>query len=383
MLAPEIDVPVEWRPDTTVTVRVSEASGRPMIYTLAVVDEGLLGLTSFETPDLHDHFYSKEALGVSTWDIFDDVAGAYAAELERLLALGGDDAVEIQEQERSRFPPVVRFLGPFALGRGERRTHSVNLPEYIGQVRAMVVAGRDGAYGSASESVFVRQPLSLLATVPRVVGPGEEIAVPVALFAMEEGIEQATVTVDASAQFEVVGSASETVSFGGAEEQMARLRLRAGERPRPGRPALRRRGGRAHRQLGDRAPDPQPEPGDHPSGADPDRARRAVEHRCGSARDPRDQFGDPRGDAASASQSGSAPGIPDALPARVPGADCLCRLPPAVPAPAGAPGRGGPNRRRGECTGGHRPRAGLSEPRRAVSPTGRAGTRPAAPARGG
>ena len=234
VLAPEIDVPVEWRPDTTVTVRVSEASGQPMIYTLAVVDEGLLGLTSFETPDLHDHFYSKEALGVSTWDIFDDVAGAYAAELERLLALGGDDAVEIKEQERSRFPPVVRFLGPFALGRGERRTHSVNLPEYIGQVRVMVVAGRDGAYGSASESVFVRQPLSLLATVPRVVGPGEEIAVPVALFAMEEGIEQATVTVDASAQFEVVGSASETVSFGGAEEQMARLRLRAGERPGQG-----------------------------------------------------------------------------------------------------------------------------------------------------
>ena len=234
VLGPEIDVPVEWRPDTTVAVRVSEASGRPMTYTLAVVDEGLLGLTSFQTPELHDHFYSKEALGVSTWDIFDDVAGAYAAELERLLALGGDDAVEIQEQERSRFPPVVRFLGPFALGRGERRTHFVDIPEYIGQVRVMVVAGRNGAYGSASESVFVRQPLSLLATVPRVVGPGEEIAVPVSLFAMEEGIEEAVVTVDAGAQFEVVGSASETVSFGGAEEQMARLRLRAGERPGQG-----------------------------------------------------------------------------------------------------------------------------------------------------
>lgn len=235
VLRPRIAVPGEWRPDTTVTVRVSEAAGRPMTYTLAVVDEGLLGLTSFETPDLHDRFYSKEALGVATWDIFDEVAGAYAAELERLLALGGDDAVgEIQEQERSRFPPVVRFLGPFTLRRGGRAAHSVDLPEYIGQVRVMVVAGRGGAYGSASEQVFVRQPLALLATAPRVVGPGEEFTVPVSLFAMDDGIGLATVTVDAGTRFEVVGSASETVAFDGAEERMARLRIRAGDRPGQG-----------------------------------------------------------------------------------------------------------------------------------------------------
>lgn len=231
VLRPRIEVPEEWRPDTTVTVRVAEASGRPMTYTLAVVDEGLLGLTSFETPDLHGHFYGREALGVTTWDLFDEVAGAYGGELERLLALGGDDAVRIQEQDRSRFPPVVRFLGPFSLGRGRRRTHAVDLPEYIGQVRVMVVAGQGGAYGSASEPVFVRQPLSILATVPRVVGPGEEIAVPVALFAMEEGIRQATVSVDAGPRFEVVGSAAATVDFAGADEQVARLRLRAGDRP--------------------------------------------------------------------------------------------------------------------------------------------------------
>ncbi|MDE2875643.1 MAG: MG2 domain-containing protein [Gemmatimonadota bacterium] len=234
VLRPEIGVPEEWRPDTTVTVRVSEASGRPMTYTLAVVDEGLLGLTGFRTPDLHGRFYRKEALGVSTWDIFDEVAGAYAAELERLLALGGDDAVEIREQDRSRFPPVVRFMGPFTLGRGAWREHSVDLPEYIGQVRVMVVAGHEGAYGSASEQVFVRQPLSLLATVPRVVGPGEEIAVPVSLFAMEDGIEEATVTLGVEGPFDVVGSASQTITFDGADERMARLHIRTGDRPGQG-----------------------------------------------------------------------------------------------------------------------------------------------------
>lgn len=234
VLRPEIGVPAEWRPDTTVTVQVSEASGRPMTYTLAVVDEGLLGLTSFQTPDLHDHFFAREALGVSTWDIFDEVAGAYGGELERLLALGGDDAELEPDEERSRFPPVVRFMGPFRLGRGATATHSVEIPEYLGQVRVMVVAGRDGAYGSASESVFVRQPLSILATLPRVVGPGEEIAVPVTLFAMQDGVGEATVTVDPGARFQVVGTSSETVAFDGVGERMARLQLRAGDAPGQG-----------------------------------------------------------------------------------------------------------------------------------------------------
>ena len=56
---------------------MSETAGRAMNYTLAVVDEGLLGLTSFRTPNLHAEFYKREALGVSTWDLFDEVAGAY------------------------------------------------------------------------------------------------------------------------------------------------------------------------------------------------------------------------------------------------------------------------------------------------------------------
>ena len=78
-----------------------------------IVDEGLLGLTSFQTPDLHGFFYKKEALGVTTWDLFDDVVGAYGGELERLLALGGgEDRAPLKEQdEKRRFPPVVRFLG--------------------------------------------------------------------------------------------------------------------------------------------------------------------------------------------------------------------------------------------------------------------------------
>lgn len=227
-LTPIIDAADEWRPDRQVPVTVSEASGRPMTYTLAVVDEGLLALTNFETPDLHQHFYQKERLGVRTWDVFDHVVGAYGGALERLLALGGGGAEELEEAEPSRYPPVVRYMGPFDLEAGETNEHSVDLPQYIGAVRVMAVAGRDGAYGRADKSVFVREPLSLLATLPRVVGPEEEITLPVSLFAMTEDVRDATVRVETDDHFEVVGSPSATVEFDAPGEEMAFLRLRVG-----------------------------------------------------------------------------------------------------------------------------------------------------------
>ena len=54
------------RPETTTTIKVSEKTKKPMTYTLAIVDEGLLDLTNFKTPDPWNHFNAREALGVKT-----------------------------------------------------------------------------------------------------------------------------------------------------------------------------------------------------------------------------------------------------------------------------------------------------------------------------
>ncbi len=227
-ITPKLKVAEEWRPETEVMVEVSEEKGRAMTYTLAVVDEGLLGLTNHKTPNLHDHFYKKEALGVMTWDLFDEVTGAYGGELERLLSLGGGDEADDAKKgrEKKRFPPVVKFLGAFELGAGENKKHKLSLPQYVGAVRVMVVAGQQGAYGSADKSVFVRQPLSMLATLPRVIGPDEELLVPVSLFAMDKDIKEATVTIETNDLLDVIGNKSSKVQFNGQEEQMAFLKLK-------------------------------------------------------------------------------------------------------------------------------------------------------------
>jgi alpha-2-macroglobulin len=208
-----------------------------MTYTLAVVDEGLLSLTGFKTPDLHKEFFRREALGVRTWDLFDEVVGAYGGDLERLLALGGSDTVaaEAANQQQSRFPPVAQVLGPFELKAGETQTQAITLPRYIGAVRVMVVAGSNGskpaAFGSVEKSVYVRQPLMILPTMPRVAGPNEEITVPVSVFAMNDSVRNVTLSVTPDRMFDVVGDASTKITFTRIDEKLGLLKLRAAGRP--------------------------------------------------------------------------------------------------------------------------------------------------------
>jgi len=234
-ITPVLDLPEVFAPNETATFSVREASGRAMTYTVAIVDNGLLGLTRFRTPDPWHHFYQRQALGVTTWDVYDDVAGAYGAVLDRLLAVGGDGegvaaeeeagAPEPGESRAKRFPPMVRFLGPFTLAAGETRAHEVDIPQYLGSVRAMVVAGHKGAFGHTEADVYVRKPLMVLPTLPRVVGPEELIDLPVAVFALEDHIKDVTVTVKVTGPVALDGPAEQRVTFSRPGDATVRFRL--------------------------------------------------------------------------------------------------------------------------------------------------------------
>ncbi len=230
-LYPVVEAPEEFAPEETATVEVSEKSGRPMTYTVAVVDEGLLGLTRFATPNPWHHFFKREMLGVKTWDLYDQVAGAFGGVLEQLLAVGGDaDAGPAGKKKANRFPPVVRFLGPFELAPGAHASHQVDIPRYIGQVRVMVVAGHQGAYGAAEQSVFVRKPLMVLGTLPRVVSTRETVRLPVSVFALDEKIQHVDVTAKVSGPLSPVQGTQTGLDFDAIGDRLAFFELKAGDR---------------------------------------------------------------------------------------------------------------------------------------------------------
>ncbi|MCK9399444.1 MAG: MG2 domain-containing protein [Bacteroidales bacterium] len=230
VLKPVISMPGELKPEEDFTVKVSEKDGKPMTFTIAMVDEGLLDLTRFKTPDPHSIFYAREALGVKTWDVFDLVLGAYGGRLEKVLAIGGDeDAINAKDKKAQRFVPVVRYAGPFSLKKGEQKDINLHMPNYIGSVRTMVIAGKDGAYGQAEQTTPVRKALMVLVTLPRVLGPDEEVELPVSVFAMDEKIKNVRIEVESNDLVTLVGS-SKDLSFSQIGEQMAYFKMKVNEK---------------------------------------------------------------------------------------------------------------------------------------------------------
>ncbi|GJQ06907.1 membrane protein [Capnocytophaga cynodegmi] len=228
-LNPVIQMADVLRPKQKTTVKISEKSGKPMTYTLAIVEDGLLNLTRFKTPDPWNKFFSKTALGVKTWDVYNDVVGAYGGTVNQAFSIGGDeDLGGADAQKANRFKPFVIVKGPYNLKKGNTNVHDVEIPNYIGSARVMVVASdvAKNAFGSAEKKdIPVVSPLSLLGSLPRKAVPGERITLPVTVFAMEKSVRNATISVETNTHFKIVGNKSQSLQFDSAGEKMAYFEL--------------------------------------------------------------------------------------------------------------------------------------------------------------
>lgn len=225
-LKPVISMPDVLKPKKTFTVKVSETHGKKMTYSIAVVDDGLLDLTRFKTPSPWQHFYAKEALSVKTWDMYKYIMGAFTGKMSGLLALGGDEYLNNEGGAKAnRFKPVVKFLGPFELSAKGKNTHKIQMPNYVGSVRTMVIAKNGSAYGSTEKTTAVKMPLMVLATLPRVVSPGEKVALPVTVFAMDKKIKDVSVTVETGNLLLNKDQTTKTIHFSQEGDQVVNFDL--------------------------------------------------------------------------------------------------------------------------------------------------------------
>ena len=223
-LSPEITMPNVLRPEQEFTVKVTEKNGQKMTYTLAIVEDGLLDLTRFKTPNPWDYFYKKTSLGVKTWDIYDDVIGAYGSSINQVFSIGGDEDLGAGAiKKANRFKPVIIFQGPFTLEAGKTAQHKLQLPKYIGSVRVMLVASNatEKAFGATEKTVKVNSPLMILGSLPRRVVPEEKVTLPVTVFATENSIKKVSIRVKTDNKFKIVSSSVQELNFNAIGEQVA------------------------------------------------------------------------------------------------------------------------------------------------------------------
>lgn len=182
-----IDAPALVRPQSSFEAQVAvvdaqtsrSAQGELFVW---AVDEGVLALTDFATPDPWMFFYGPRRLGVSTADFYSELMPDLVA--RAASAPGGGEsgaARRLSPVAAERVKPVVLWKGLVRTDASGRARVSFNVPSYAGRLRVMAVAGSGPCFGAGQASVIVRGPIVVEQHMPRFLSPGDEAAAPIVL----------------------------------------------------------------------------------------------------------------------------------------------------------------------------------------------------------
>ena len=210
----DIRMPELLRPSKPFTVEVQSVADS-VEFTIAVVDEGLLALTNFRTPDPWRYFFQKQRLGVHTSDLFNHIIGAGKGDPFKTFAIGGDFDREQAEpsRKRRRFPPVSMFAGPLTTDASGYARVQFIMPNYVGAVRTMVVGAQGRSFGHFEKTTEVKDDLMVMSSLPRIIGPGDRFEVPVTAFALIDSLDDIEVSIEVQGPLDIVGEARKGVSF--------------------------------------------------------------------------------------------------------------------------------------------------------------------------
>lgn len=162
------------------TIRVKTASHAQV--TVAVVDEGILQLKNFKTPDPYGFFYQKRALEVGSHDLY---ALLYPELSLRSASSVGGDGYDLERRvnplSNGRVKLVALWSGILETDGNGEASFPVDIPQFSGDLRVMAVAYKDNAFGSANSNMKVADPIVISTGVPRFLSPGDQVELPVNL----------------------------------------------------------------------------------------------------------------------------------------------------------------------------------------------------------
>ncbi|WP_266362563.1 alpha-2-macroglobulin family protein [Tellurirhabdus rosea] len=197
--------------------------------TVAVVDEGILQLKNFQTPDIHGYFYQKKALEITSHDLY----GFLFPELSLTGAssFGGDGynlGKRINPLSNGRVRLVTFWSGILKANGSGEATFDIAIPPFSGDLRIMAVAYKGRAFGSASRNMKVADPIVISTGVPRFLSPNDSLTLPVTISNTTKA--PATVTAALSVKGALVaGSSSQKLVIPAGREVRATFGLRAKE----------------------------------------------------------------------------------------------------------------------------------------------------------
>ncbi len=216
------------RSRTKQQVRVKAAPGS--FVTLAAVDNGVLQVSGFETPDPYAHFYAKKALGVNSFDIYPLLFPELKATLS---STGGDGNLSMDKRVNPMPAKRVKLVSYWS---GIRKTNGngeaefdFEVPQFSGEIRLMAVAYKDNKFGSQATTMTVADPLVLSSSLPRFMSPGDTVHMPVTITNTTAKAGTAAATLRVTGPLKVLGEATQQVPLTANSESRVLFSVAASE----------------------------------------------------------------------------------------------------------------------------------------------------------
>lgn len=228
----DLTVPELARPGENLTIKYQ--SDRPGKIIVFAVDEGILQVTNYLTPNPLAYFFQKRALEVITQQTLDQILPKFIRERE-LSAAGGDGGEELLANHLNPFKrktdlPVVFWSGLLDTDRTTRQV-VYPVPDYFnGSLRVMAVAVADNEAGVAEKKTLVRGDFIINPNVPAFAAPGDQFEITAGIASNLQGNNgdtSVTVDLDVPPELEILGAASQSLLIKDKAEKTVRFNLRA------------------------------------------------------------------------------------------------------------------------------------------------------------
>jgi uncharacterized protein YfaS (alpha-2-macroglobulin family) len=227
-----LTVPELVKPGQRMTMKL--ASTKPARVVVFAVDEGILQVARYQSPDPLALFFQKRMLEVRTTQILDLILPEFKKLMDASAPGGdGDGALgkHLNPFKRKHDKPAVYWSGIVDVDREKEFFYDV--PEtFNGSMRVFAVAVNDIAVGTVQAKTTVRGDFVLSPNLPLAVTPGDEfeVSVGVANNVAKSGKDApVAITLKTSAHLEVIGSPSQTLKIGELRESVATFRIKAAD----------------------------------------------------------------------------------------------------------------------------------------------------------
>lgn len=186
------------------------------------IDEGILQVARYKTPDPLAHFLKKRALGVETLQILDLILPDFDL-IKELSASGGGSADRAKALANNLNPfsrktdkPAVYWSGIYDASTKKNKVIFDVPNTFAGELRVMAVAVADEAVGASSTSSIVRGPFVISPNVLTQTAPGDMFKVTVGVANIIDGSgknAEVSLMVSSSEHLEIVGKKQATLKI--------------------------------------------------------------------------------------------------------------------------------------------------------------------------